>query len=124
MHQIEPRYEGLGMTFDYNKTNTKGYNLYIQKEITNYTKILTKETALELITALYFSMVYYGSAIWMTPDLKSKNCSLLETAHYKVMGIASPIDLPKQPYNYDASPLKIHTTNNFQVRGKFMNKDL
>jgi len=89
-----PDMKVLGVTFEHNLDWTKQTqkallkaNLYT-KRLQMIRKFLTKDTALRLITAFYFSMVYYGSAIWMTPNLKSKNWKLLEAAHYRVMRIA------------------------------------
>jgi len=51
-------------------------------------KFMNKEICLNLITAFYFSAVYYGAPVWMIPHLKSKDWKLLEASHYKAMRIA------------------------------------
>jgi len=81
----------LGINFSQNLDWTKQTLVAIGKVngyirgLQTIKKSLTKEIALKLITAFYFSMVYYGSVVWMTPDLKYKNWRLLEAAHYRVM---------------------------------------
>jgi len=89
-----PELKVLGINFSHNLDWTKQTlvaigkaNGYIRR-LQIIRKFLTKETALKLITAFYFSMVYYGSVIWMTPDLKYKNWRLLEAAHYRVLRVA------------------------------------
>jgi len=82
----------LGLHFnhylDWSKQVKKATARGCAKRLQIIRKFLTFEITLKLITSFYFLAVYYGSAVWMIQDLKSKDWKLLEVAHYKAMKVA------------------------------------
>jgi len=84
----------LGLTFSHNlswsnqvKTALKKAAGYLRWLVV-IRKYISKEICLKLITAFYFSAVYYGAPVWMISSLKCKEWTLLESSHYRAMRIA------------------------------------
>lgn len=84
----------LGITFDYKlsweqhirqtvaKANSK---LSVLRKIR---KNFTKDQFLKVLTAQYFSILYYGSPVWLTSSTKKSLWKLVHSAHYKALRVA------------------------------------
>ena len=85
----------LGLTFNYNLDWSIHVANCVKKaagllgRLRFMRKNLTQEQTLRIITSHYYSMVYYGSPVWMTSaTLSSSEWRLLNTSHYKALRTA------------------------------------
>jgi len=112
-----------------NRANSK---LSVLRKIKKY---FNKDQFLRILTAQFFSVIYYGSAIWLTSNTKASLWKLIASIHYKALRIAvsdhrnninrEKLDVlwqrasPKQWSKYAMASIVIKTITNQEPQGVY-----
>jgi len=84
----------LGVTFDCNLSWEQHIRRTLQKcnsklgVLRKIRKLLTVDQFLKIVTAQYYSVLYYGSVVWLSGTTKASLKSLINTAHFKPLRLA------------------------------------